>query len=89
MDQTQTCLNFEKNINIINPSKNVFYIINKSQEIEYISSDSFINKDVCMKEELTNITEKDEQAIIKYLLELMKKYDIITEEEYQTVKYKL
>lgn len=42
-----------------------------------------------MKEELTNISPKDEIAIIKYLLEIMRKHGIITEEEYQTVLYRV
>ncbi len=42
-----------------------------------------------MKEELTNISSKDETAVIRYLLEIMKKHGIITEEEYQAVLYKV
>ncbi len=41
-----------------------------------------------MKEELSNITQKDEVAVIKYLLDIMRMHDIITEEEYQAVLYK-
>lgn len=41
-----------------------------------------------MQEELLNITKKDETAVIKYLLDIMKSHDIITEEEYQAVLYK-
>lgn len=42
-----------------------------------------------MKEELTNISSEDKTAVIKYVLEIMRKHGIITEEEYQTVLYKL
>lgn len=41
-----------------------------------------------MQEELLNITKKDETAVIKYLLDIMKARNIITEEEYQAVLYK-
>lgn len=40
-----------------------------------------------MKEELSNISQEDETIIIKYLLDIMRTHDIITEEEYQTVLY--
>lgn len=40
-----------------------------------------------MKEELTDISEHDEQVVIKYLLEVMKRHDIITEDEYHTILY--
>ncbi len=41
-----------------------------------------------MKEELSNISQDDEKVVIKYLLDIMKTHDIITEEEYQAVLYK-
>ena len=41
-----------------------------------------------MKDELLNISQKDETVVIKYLLEIMRVYDIITEEEYLAVLYK-
>ena len=41
-----------------------------------------------MKEELLNISQDDETVVIKYLLEIMRAHDIITEEEYQAVLYK-
>ncbi len=41
-----------------------------------------------MKEEMLNITQEDKSVIIKYLLDIMKTHDIITEEEYQAVLYK-
>ena len=41
-----------------------------------------------MKDELSTISKEDEEAVIKYLLEVMRKHDIITEEEYHTVLYK-
>lgn len=41
-----------------------------------------------MKEELSDITPKDESVAIKYLLDIMRTHGIITEEEYQAVLYK-
>lgn len=41
-----------------------------------------------MKEELSDISLEDEAVVIKYLLDIMKTHDIITEEEYQAVLYK-
>lgn len=41
-----------------------------------------------MKEELSTISNEDETAAVKYLLEVMRKHDIITEEEYHAVLYK-
>ncbi len=42
-----------------------------------------------MKEELTNVLPEDEVVVIKYLLDIMKMHDIITEKDYQTVLYKV
>ena len=41
-----------------------------------------------MKEELSDISIEDEACVIKYLLDIMRTHDIITEEEYQAVLYK-
>ncbi len=41
-----------------------------------------------MKEELSKVTQEDEAVVIKYLLDIMRTHDIITEEEYQAVLYK-
>ena len=41
-----------------------------------------------MKEELSTISNEDETAVIKYLLEVMRKQDIISEDEYHMVLYK-
>ena len=41
-----------------------------------------------MKEELSNISQEDESVIIRYLLDIMRTHEIITEEEYQAVLYK-
>ena len=41
-----------------------------------------------MQEELSTISRKDETIVIKYLLDIMKAHDIITEEEYRVVLYK-
>lgn len=63
-------------------------MIDKSYLSEYINSNSSQNTELHMQEELLNITKKDETAVIKYLLDIMKAHDIITEEEYQAVLYK-
>ena len=41
-----------------------------------------------MKEELSNISQEDESVVIRYLLDIMRAHNIITEEEYQEVLYK-
>lgn len=64
------------------------FMIDKSYLSEYISSNSSENKEPCVKEELSGITQEDEAAAIKYLLDIMRVHDIITEEEYQAVLYK-
>lgn len=63
-------------------------MIDKSYLSEYISSDSSKNEEFCLKEELSNISQEDETLVIKYLLDIMRMHDIITEEEYQAVLYK-
>ena len=65
------------------------FIINKRYFPEYNSKKAFSNKELCMKDELSTISKEDEEAVIKYLLEVMRKNDIITEEEYHTVLYKI
>lgn len=64
------------------------FVIDKSYLSEYISNNSSLIEEWCVKEELSNITQKDEVAVIKYLLDIMRMHDIITEEEYQAVLYK-
>lgn len=63
-------------------------MVDKSHFSEYISSDSSPSEEPCVKEELSNISQDDEKVVIKYLLDIMKAHDIITEEEYQAVLYK-
>lgn len=41
-----------------------------------------------MKDELLNISQDDETVVIRYLLDIMRTHNIITEEEYQAVLYK-
>lgn len=67
---------------------NLSFMVNKSYLFEYISSDSSLYEETCVKEELSNITQEDEAVVIKYLLDIMSAHDIITEEEYQAVLYK-
>lgn len=40
-----------------------------------------------MNEERFTISQEDEKAVVSYLLELMKKYALITQEEYQKAMY--
>ncbi len=40
-----------------------------------------------MKEELFAISQDDEKEVVRYLLDLMKKYALITQEEYKTALY--
>lgn len=63
-------------------------MIDKSYFPEYISSDSSPSEEPCVKEELSNISQEDESVVIRYLLDIMRTHDIITEEEYQAVLYK-
>lgn len=63
-------------------------MVDKSYFPEYISSDSSPSEEPCVKEELSNVTQEDEGVVIKYLLDIMRTHDIITEEEYQAVLYK-
>ena len=67
---------------------NLSFMIDKSYLSEYISSDSSPNEETCVKEELSKVTQEDEAVVIKYLLDIMRTHDIITEEEYQAVLYK-
>ncbi len=41
-----------------------------------------------MNEELKDVSKEDELIVVKYLLDIMKAHDIITEEEYHAVLYK-
>lgn len=79
-------------INTVMPIKernyNLSFMIDKSYFSEYISSDSSPSEEPCVIEELSNISQDDETVVIKYLLDIMRAHDIITEEEYQAVLYK-
>lgn len=67
---------------------NISFIVDKIDLHEYINNNSFPSEEPFVKEELSDISEIDEQTVIMYLLEVMKKHDIITKEEYDTVLYK-
>ena len=71
-----------------NRNKYVSFIIDKRYFSEYNSKNVFPNEELRMKEELPTISNEDEAAVIKYLLDIMRTHDIITEEEYQAVLYK-
>lgn len=64
------------------------FIVDKRYFTEYNSKNASPNKEICMKEELSTISKEDETAVVKYLLEVMRKHGIITEEEYRAVLYK-
>lgn len=55
---------------------------------EYISSKSSFKEVSLMEEKLSAISKEDELLVIKYLLDIMKEHNIITEQEYHTVLYK-
>jgi len=55
---------------------------------EYNSKNVFPNEELSVNEELSTISKEDEAVAIKYLLEVMRKHDIITEDEYHAVLYK-
>lgn len=63
-------------------------MVDKAYLFEYISSDSSPSEEPCVKDELLNISQDDETVVIRYLLDIMRTHDIITEEEYQAVLYK-
>ena len=71
-----------------NYNQHISFMIDKSYFSEYISNDSSSSEEPCVKDELLNISQDDEKVVIKYLLDIMKAHDIITEEEYQAVLYK-
>ncbi|MBD5393481.1 MAG: hypothetical protein HDR71_04265 [Lachnospiraceae bacterium] len=71
-----------------NYNQHISFMVNKSYFTEYISSDSSSSEEPCVKDELINILQDDETTVIKYLLDIMRVHDIITEEEYQAVLYK-
>ncbi|MCI8974778.1 MAG: hypothetical protein HFH79_14530 [Lachnospiraceae bacterium] len=71
-----------------NRNKYVSFIVDKRYFTEYNSKNASPNKEICMKEELSTISKEDETAVVKYLLEVMRKHGIITEEEYRAVLYK-
>ena len=58
------------------------FVIDKLYLPEYIS------REPCVKEELSDISIEDETCVIKYLLDIMRTHDLITEEEYWAVLYK-
>ncbi len=73
---------------VLSGTKFVSFIVDKRNYSEYNSKNVFPNEELRMKEELSTISNEDEAAVIKYLLEVMRKNDIITEDEYHTVLYK-
>lgn len=73
---------------ISNKNKYVSFIVDKRYMPEYNSNNVFPNEELDVKEELSTISKEDEAVVIKYLLEVMRKHDIITEDEYHAVLYK-
>lgn len=64
------------------------FMIDKSYLSEYISSNSSQSRELCVNEEPKDISKEDELIVVKYLLDIMRAHDIITEEEYHAVLYK-
>ena len=71
-----------------NYNQYLYFMVDKPYLSEYISTKSSFNGVSFVDEKLSNISKEDEQVVIKYLLDIMMKHDIITEEEYHTVLYK-
>lgn len=69
-------------------SKYFSFIVDKRYFPEYNCNNAFPNEELCMDEELSTISKEDEATVIRYLLEVMRKHDIITEDEYHAVLYK-
>ncbi len=71
-----------------NPIPHFYYKIDKLEPFEYIiNNTSFVKdkEDSGVEEKLTDISKEDETLVTKYLLDIMKAHDIITEEEYTKV----
>lgn len=85
---TTTIEKNEINNQMLNTKKCVSFIIDKIYLPEYINNNTIPNEGLCVEEELSTISKEDELIVIKYLLEVMRKHDIITEEEYHAVLYK-
>lgn len=71
-----------------NYSQYLSFMIDKSYLSEYINSNSSKSGELRVNEELKGISKEDELIVVKYLLDIMRAHDIITEEEYRTVLYK-
>lgn len=84
----QTLLYVNQSTCALNMDKYVSNIINKSHQNEYISNNSVLYEGKQVNEEFTNISEEHENAVIMYLLEIMRRHDIITDKEYRKVLYK-
>lgn len=84
---TPQTMNFTSNYRL-NKSKCVSFIVDKRFLPEYNGNNDIPNEELSVKEELSAISKEDEAVVIKYLLEVMRKHDIITEDEYHAVLYK-
>lgn len=73
---------------VSNKNKYVSFIVDKRYLPEYNSKNAFSDEELGVKEELSTISKEDKAVVIMYLLEVMRKHDIITEDEYHTVLYK-
>lgn len=63
-------------------------MVDKPYLSEYISSKSSLNEVSRVEEKLSDISKEDELMVIKYLLDIMREHNIITEQEYYAVLYK-
>ena len=63
-------------------------MVDKPYLSEYISTKSSLYEVSCVEEKLSSVSKEDELVVIKYLLDIMREHDIITEDEYHAVLYK-
>lgn len=85
----QTIVNFRTSPYTLKYSMHIPFITDKKYFTEYISNNSSINEELFVNEKLIDISKEDEQVVMKYVLEIMKEHDIITEEEYQKSLYNI
>ena len=55
---------------------------------EYINSKSSFKEVLLMEEKLSTVSKEDELLVIKYLIDIMREHNIVTEQEYDRVLYK-
>ena len=78
----------ETNSQISNDNQYLSFMIDKSYLSEYIYNETSLNEGLRVEDKLETISKEDEIIVIKYLLDILKGRDIITEEEFNAVLYK-